>query len=297
MEEIESIHKPVMLKEVIHYLRLSPGKIVVDATLGLGGHSSEILRELRGEGLLIGIDRDGEALNLAKERLRKIANNFVLFNTTYDKIQDILKELKLFFIDAILFDLGFSSFHIEKSERGFSFMRPEEPLDMRYSKDTTLTAADILNSFSELELSNLFWEYGEEPFSRKLAKKIVERRKEKKFVYVKDLLEVVEGVIPKRRKHEATKVFQALRIVVNDEINILKRALDQIPFILAPRGRIVVLTYHSIEDRVVKNFFKAHSDKIFPVNKKVIRPSVNEIRENRRARSAKLRVGERREGI
>jgi len=268
---------------------------VVDATLGLGGHSSEILRELKGEGLLIGIDRDEEVLNLARERLRKIANNFVLFNTTYDKVQEILKELKLSFIDAILFDLGFSSFHIEKSERGFSFMRPEEPLDMRYSKDTTLTAADILNSFNELELSNLFWEYGEEPLSRKLAKKIVERRKEKKFVYVKDLLEVVEEVIPKRKRHEATKVFQALRIVVNDEVNILKRALDQIPFILAPRGRIVVLTYHSIEDRVVKNFFKSHSDKIFPVNKKVIRPSVNEIRENRRARSAKLRVGERRE--
>ncbi len=152
MEEVESIHKPVMLKEVIHYLNLSPGKIVVDATLGLGGHSSEILRELRGEGLLIGIDRDEEVLKLARERLSKIAGNFVLFNTTYDNLQNILKELNLSFIDAILFDLGFSSFHIEKSGRGFSFMRPEEPLDMRYSKDTALTAADILNTFSESEL-------------------------------------------------------------------------------------------------------------------------------------------------
>lgn len=295
MEEVESIHKPVMLKEVIHYLNLSPGKIVVDATLGLGGHSSEILRELRGEGLLIGIDRDEEVLKLARERLSKIAGNFVLFNTTYDNLQNILKELNLSFIDAILFDLGFSSFHIEKSGRGFSFMRPEEPLDMRYSKDTALTAADILNTFSESELSNLFWEYGEEPLSKKLAKKIVERRKDKKFAYVGDLLEVIDEVIPRRKRHEATKVFQALRIAVNDELNILKRALEQVPFILSIGGRIVVITYHSLEDRIVKNFFKSYSDKILPVSKKVIKPSIEEIKENRRARSAKLRVGERRE--
>uniref|UniRef100_A0A7V4DXI9 Ribosomal RNA small subunit methyltransferase H n=1 Tax=Dictyoglomus thermophilum TaxID=14 RepID=A0A7V4DXI9_DICTH len=295
MEKVENIHKPVMLKEVIHYLNLSPGKIVVDATLGLGGHSSEILRELRGEGLLIGIDRDEEVLELARERLSKIASNFVLFNTTYDNLQSILKELNLSSIDAILFDLGFSSFHVEKSGRGFSFMRPEEPLDMRYSKDTALTAADILNTFSESELSNLFWEYGEEPLSKKLAKKIVERRKDKKFAYVGDLLEVIDGVIPRRRRHEATKVFQALRIAVNDELNILKRALEQVPFILSIGGRIVVITYHSLEDRIVKNFFKSYSDKILPVSKRVIKPSMEEIKENRRARSAKLRVGERRE--
>ncbi|MEN3012358.1 MAG: 16S rRNA (cytosine(1402)-N(4))-methyltransferase RsmH [Dictyoglomus thermophilum] len=295
MEEVENIHKPVMLKEVIHYLNLSPGKIVVDATLGLGGHSSEILRELRGEGLLIGIDRDEEVLELARERLSKIASNFVLFNTTYDNLQSILKELNLSSIDAILFDLGFSSFHVEKSGRGFSFMRPEEPLDMRYSKDTALTAADILNTFSESELSNLFWEYGEEPLSKKLAKKIVERRKDKKFAYVGDLLEVIDEVIPRRRRHEATKVFQALRIAVNDELNIFKRALEQVPFILSIGGRIVVITYHSLEDRIVKNFFKSYSDKILPVSKKVIKPSIEEIKENRRARSAKLRVGERRE--
>lgn len=297
MEKVENIHKPVMLKEVIHYLNLSPGKIVVDATLGLGGHSSEILRELKGEGLLIGIDRDEEVLSLAKDRLNKIGSNFVLFNTTYDNLQNILKELNLASIDAILFDLGFSSFHIEKSGRGFSFMRPEEPLDMRYSKDATLTAADILNNFSESELSTLFWEYGEEPLSKKLGKKIVERRKDKKFVYVGDLLEVIDEVIPRRKRHEATKVFQALRIAVNDELNILKRALEQVPFILSIGGRIVVITYHSLEDRIVKNFFKSYSKEILPITKKVIKPSTEEIRENRRARSAKLRVGERRENL
>lgn len=295
MEEVELIHKPVMLKEVLQYLDLKPGEIVIDATIGLGGHSVEILKAIGEKGLLIGIDRDNEVLDIAKERLRKIADNFVLFNTSYDKIPEILDELKISSVNKMLFDLGFSSFHIEKSGRGFSFMRLDEPLDMRYSMSTNITAADILNTYDEKELEHIFWTYGEEPFAKKLSKKIVEARKSKKFVFVRDLVEVVEKVIPKAKKHKATKVFQALRIAVNDELNLLQRALNNALYLLSPKGRLAILTYHSLEDRIVKNFFKSNAEILVPINKKVIRPSMEEVRSNPRARSAKLRVGERRD--
>lgn len=295
MEEVELIHKPVMLKEVLQYLDLKPGEIVIDATIGLGGHSVEILKAIGEKGLLIGIDRDNEVLDIAKERLRKIADNFVLFNTSYDKIPEILDELKISSVNKMLFDLGFSSFHIEKSGRGFSFMRLDEPLDMRYSMSTNITAADILNTYDEKELEHIFWTYGEEPFAKKLSKKIVEVRKSKKFVFVRDLVEVVEKVIPKTKKHKATKVFQALRIAVNDELNLLQRALNNALYLLSPKGRLAILTYHSLEDRIVKNFFKSNAEILVPINKKVIRPSMEEVRSNPRARSAKLRVGERRD--
>lgn len=295
MEEVELIHKPVMLKEVLQYLDLKPGEIVIDATIGLGGHSVEILKAIGEKGLLIGIDRDNEVLDIAKERLRKIADNFVLFNTSYDKIPEILDELKISSVNKMLFDLGFSSFHIEKSGRGFSFMRLDEPLDMRYSMSTSITAADILNTYDEKELEHIFWTYGEEPFAKKLSKKIVEARKTKKFVFVRDLVEIVEKVIPKAKKHKATKIFQALRIVVNDELNLLQRALNNALYLLSPKGRLAILTYHSLEDRIVKNFFKSNAEILIPINKKVIRPSMEEVRSNPRARSAKLRVGERRD--
>lgn len=295
MEEVELIHKPVMLKEVLHYLDLKQGEIVIDATIGLGGHSVEILKAIGEKGLLIGIDRDKEVLDIAKERLRKIADNFVLFNTSYDKIPEILDELKISSVNKMLFDLGFSSFHIEKSGRGFSFMRLDEPLDMRYSMSTNITAADILNTYDEKELEHIFWTYGEEPFAKKLSKKIVEVRKTKKFVFVRDLVEIVEKVIPKAKKHKATKIFQALRIVVNDELNLLQRALNNALYLLSPKGRLAILTYHSLEDRIVKNFFKSNAEILIPINKKVIRPSMEEVRSNPRARSAKLRVGERRD--
>lgn len=296
MEEIELIHRPVMLKEVLYYLDLKPGEIVVDATVGSGGHSVEILKALKGEGLLIGIDRDKEILKIAEERLKRISSSFILFNVSYELIPKILEELRISSINKIFFDLGFSSFHIEKSGRGFSFLRLEEPLDMRYSLNSNLTAADVLNHYDEEELARLFWLYGEEPFAKRLAKKIVEVRKEKKFTYVKDLVEVIERTIPKGKKHKATRVFQALRIAVNDELNILKRTLHNIPYFLAPRGRIIVLTYHSLEDRIVKNFIKS-TNTIIPLTKKAVKPSLEEIRDNPRARSAKLRVGERRELI
>jgi 16S rRNA (cytosine1402-N4)-methyltransferase len=294
MEEIEIIHKPVMLDKVLYYLKVTLGKIYVDATCGLGGHSSAILRELNRTGLLIGIDRDIESLEIAKNRLKNYGDNFLLFNTTYDRIPEVLENLNIAKVDGILFDLGFSSYHIEKSKRGFSFQRPEEPLDMRFSKDDSLTAEYILNNFSEEELAEIFYKYGEEPNAFKIARKIVEIRKVKPLKYVGDLLEVIGKSTQNYKRHPATRIFQALRIAVNKELDILERALEITPNILNPQGRIVVITYHSLEDRIVKNFLKNNRDKFEIITKKPVVPSKEEIENNKRARSAKLRVGERR---
>uniref|UniRef100_A0A7C3RKN3 Ribosomal RNA small subunit methyltransferase H n=1 Tax=Dictyoglomus thermophilum TaxID=14 RepID=A0A7C3RKN3_DICTH len=294
MEEIEIIHKPVMLDKVLYYLKVTPGKIYIDATCGLGGHSSAILRELNRSGLLIGIDRDIESLEIAKNRLKIYGDNFVLFNTTFDRIPEVLEKLSIAKVDGILFDLGFSSYHIEKSKRGFSFQRPEEPLDMRFSKDDSLTAEYILNNFSEEELAEIFYKYGEEPNAYKIARKIVERRKIKPLKYVGDLLEVIGKNIQNYKKHPATRIFQALRIAVNRELDLLERSLEITSHILNPQGRIVVITYHSLEDRIVKNFLKNNRDKFEIITKKPVVPSKEEIENNKRARSAKLRVGERR---
>jgi len=294
MEEIEIIHKPVMLDKVLYYLKVTPGKIYVDATFGLGGHSSAILRELNRTGLLIGIDRDIESLEIAKNRLKNYGDNFLLFNTTYDRIPEVLENLNIAKVDGILFDLGFSSYHIEKSKRGFSFQRPEEPLDMRFSKDDSLTAEYILNNFSEEELAEIFYKYGEEPNAFKIARKIVEIRKVKPLKYVGDLLEVIGKSTQNYKRHPATRIFQALRIAVNKELDLLERALEITPNILNPQGRIVVITYHSLEDRIVKNFLKNNRDKFEIITKKPVVPSKEEIENNKRARSAKLRVGERR---
>jgi len=294
MEEIEIIHKPVMLDKVLYYLKVTPGKIYVDATCGLGGHSSAILRELNRTGLLIGIDRDIESLEIAKNILKNYGDNFLLFNTTYDRIPEVLENLNIAKVDGILFDLGFSSYHIEKSKRGFSFQRPEEPLDMRFSKDDSLTAEYILNNFSEEELAEIFYKYGEEPNAFKIARKIVEIRKVKPLKYVGDLLEVIGKSTQNYKRHPATRIFQALRIAVNKELDLLERALEITPNILNPQGRIVVITYHSLEDRIVKNFLKNNRDKFEIITKKPVVPSKEEIENNKRARSAKLRVGERR---
>jgi len=296
MEEVVYIHKPVMLEKVMGYLQVTPGKIIVDATIGLGGHSIEILKALKNEGLLIGIDRDEESLSIAEERLRKIAKNFKLYSTTYDDIPKILEDLNIQKVDGILFDLGFSSFHIEESGRGFSFQRLEEPLDMRFSKEVTkTTAADILNNLSEKELEDIFKNFGEEPYAKKIAKGIVEKRKGKPFSKVNDLVELIDKIVPRSKKHPATRVFQALRIAVNDELKNLEKGLATIHEVLNLRGRVVFLTYHSLEDRIVKNFLKQNQDKFYILTKKVERPSFEEIKDNPRARSAKLRAGERRE--
>jgi len=311
-------HISVLKDDVCKLLNLKGGEVVVDATLGLGGHSSVLLEKIGAKGLLIGFDQDEVNLKEAKKRLKKFKNIVFVhdnFRSLKNRVEEALKDKKDQKADAILFDLGISSPHVDEAERGFSFMK-EGPLDMRYSKTQKLTAWDIVNAYREKDLADLIYLYGEERFSRRIAKMICERRKEKKFETTKDLADAIERIFPKKfpkkgKKakfhHPATQTFQALRIAVNDELNALKEALDGSIDILKKGGRVAVISYHSLEDRIVKHFFKELArDCICPkevlkcecrgkpvielITKKPVVPSDKEISENPRARSAKLRV-------
>ncbi|MGB9857699.1 MAG: 16S rRNA (cytosine(1402)-N(4))-methyltransferase RsmH [Dictyoglomaceae bacterium] len=289
-------HIPVMLEESIDFLNIKPGGIYIDATVGMGGHSKEILRRLMGKGLLIGFDRDPESIILAEENLKEISSNFILVNKAFHEIPLVLKEMNIDKIDGIIYDLGISSFQLEKSKRGFSFKNLEEPLDMRFSPEDDIKASDILNLYSQTDLERIFWEYGEEPFYKKIAAVVVEERKRKPFEKVGDLVVLIEKNIPKRgRRHPATRIFQALRIEVNNELKIIAESLENVISFLNNKARIVVLSYHSLEDRIVKNFLKSKekSGEIKIITKKVIKPSLEEIKRNPRSRSAKMRVGEK----
>lgn len=311
-------HISVLKDDVCKLLNLKGGEVVVDATLGLGGHSSVLLEKIGAKGLLIGFDQDEVNLKEAKKRLKKFKNIVFVhdnFRSLKNRVEEALKDKKDQKADAILFDLGISSPHVDEAERGFSFMK-EGPLDMRYSKTQKLTAWDIVNAYREKDLADLIYLYGEERFSRRIAKMICERRKEKKFETTKELADAIERIFPKKfpkkgKKmkfhHPATQTFQALRIAVNDELSALKEALDGSIDILKKGGRVAVISYHSLEDRIVKHFFKELArDCICPkevlkcecrgkpvielITKKPIVPSDKEIKENPRARSAKLRV-------
>lgn len=295
MEKI-IVHTPVMLEEVINYLNIIPEGIYIDATIGTGGHSREILRRLKGKGLLIGFDKDLESIKIAENNLKNISSNFILINKSYNEIPKILEDLNIGKIDGILYDLGISSFQLEGSKRGFSFKNWDEPLDMRFSLEEEIKASDILNSYSQKNLEKIFIKYGEDPFSKKIANLIVEERKKKPFEKVGDLVSIIERNIPIKGKiHPATRIFQALRIEVNNELKILENSLENILSFLKNNARIVILSYHSLEDRIVKNFFKINEKegKLKIITKKPLRPSKEEVEKNPRARSAKMRVGER----
>lgn len=302
-------HISVLKDDVCKLLNLKGGEVVVDATLGLGGHSLALLEKIGAKGMLIGFDQDEVNLEEAKRRLKKAENVVFIhdnFRSLKNRIQELKKDGK---VDAILFDLGISSPHVDEAERGFSFSK-EGPLDMRYSKTQKLTAWDIVNSYKEKDLADLIYLYGDERFSRRIAKRICEDRKEKKFETTKELAEAIARLFPKKfalKIHPATKTFQALRIAVNDELNALKEALDGSIDILRSGGRIAVISYHSLEDRIVKHFFKELArDCVCPmevmqcvcrgksvielVTKKPVVPSDEEVNANPRARSAKLRV-------
>lgn len=289
------LHIPVMLEEVMNYLNIIPEGIYIDATVGTGGHSKEILKRLEGRGLLIGFDRDSESIKITENILKNLGFKFILINKAFNEIPNALNMLSINKVDGILYDLGMSSFQLEEGKRGFSFKNLDEPLDMRFSIDEKIKASDILNSYSQRALERIFFEYGEEPFSKKVAKLIVEERKKKPFSRVEDLVSLIEKNIPRRKIHPATRIFQALRIVVNNELEILEDSLKNIIPFLKKGARVVILTYHSLEDRIVKNFFKnsEKEGKIKIIMKKILRPSKEEIERNPRARSAKMRVGER----
>lgn len=288
-----STHIPVLTEKVIEYLRVNTGGTYVDATVGCGGHTARILEELK-EGKLIGLDCDIEAVKVCQEKFKGDKRVKILYRN-FSYLSDILKELKIQSVDGILFDLGVSALQLTTKERGFSFNQ-EAKLDMRMDRTFNVTAYHIVNDSTEEELEKFFKEYGEEKFSKKIAARIIEYkdRFKKKIETTTELAKIIANSIPKRfrpkRIHPATRVFQALRIAVNDELNNLKKGLSDAIEVLNPEGRIVVISYHSLEDRIVKRFFRENKTRLNILTKKPILPDKEEIEKNHRARSAKLRA-------
>ena len=253
---MEFKHKPVLLDETINGLNIKPNGIYVDGTLGGAGHSNHILKRLSSKGLLIGIDRDEEALSAAKERLKDF-QNVKYVHGNHDEIEEILKELDIDKVDGILLDLGVSSYQLNQRERGFSYLGNNE-LDMRMDKSQELTAKEVINNYPEEKLANIIYEYGEERFSRQIAKNVCEYRKSKKIETTEELVQIIEKSIPsfaKKDGHPAKRTFQAIRIEVNDEIRPLYETVRKNIKHLKPGGRLCIITFHSLEDRAVKNAY------------------------------------------
>ncbi len=305
-------HYSVMLTEVIESLNIKPDGIYVDATLGYAGMSKEILKKLNDKGKLITIDQDEEAINYSKNVLSKISNNFEIIKANFKDLKQELEKRNITKVDGIIFDLGFSSPQIDDSSRGFSFMS-DGPLDMRMNLDSKVKAYDIVNFKSEDELTDYFYRYGEEKLSRLISKKIVEERSKKPIETTLELVSVIESAVGAKNfynYHPERKIFQALRIAVNDELNVLESVLPDAIDLLNKGGRMSVITFHSLEDKIVKKIFKENSEideivkgmpnipleylpKVKLVTKKPILPSTKELEENSRSHSAKLRVIER----
>lgn len=252
---MEFNHKSVMLEECIEGLNIKPDGIYVDGTMGGAGHSKEIVKRIAGNGLFIGIDRDEEAICVAKERLSQFSNT-IFVHDNHDNIKKILEEKNISEVDGILLDLGVSSYQLDERNRGFSYMG-DGSLDMRMDKSQSFTAKDVVNKYSEEELARIIFEYGEEKYSRRIAKKIVEQRKDKEIETTEELVDIIKSVIPfsKGDGHPAKRTFQAIRIEVNDEIKPLYNTIIDCIDSLKSGGRLCVLTFHSLEDRAVKNAF------------------------------------------
>ena len=287
-----TIHTPVLLKEVIQYLAPADGGIYIDGTLGLGGHAEKILLSCGPSGRVVGFEWDAAALQAAVKRLSPFGQRFTALHRNFAEIREGLKEIDIQKVDGLLLDLGVSSLQFDSRERGFSFQK-SGPLDMRMDIRTHLTAEIIINSFSQEDLADIFFYYGEERQARRIAAYIVEERAREKITTTSHLARIVAHAVPRRyqpRKiHVATKVFQALRIAVNSELDNLTTALDSISETLKPGGRICIITFHSLEDRMVKRKFKDLPG-LTILTKKPVTPAEEEVKRNPRARSAKLRA-------
>jgi len=306
---INDHHTPVLLNESLEFLVTNRNGIYFDGTLGFGGHSNGILNKINNDGTLIAADVDTDAFEFSKKKFSG-DKRFKSYNLNFSQIDIIAKIESIMLFDGVFADLGVSSFQLDNASAGFTY-RTEAKLDLRMDKKKVITAADIVNSFSEEELAKIFFEFGEERNSRLIAKKICERRKEKKIETTFDLSEIISSVTPfKFRTKTLSKIFQALRIFVNDELEILKLFLNKSVELLTPGGRIVIISYHSLEDRIVKDIFKYETldcicPKEYPVckcdkvprlkilTKKPVTPGDEEIKLNIRSRSAKLRAAEK----
>ncbi|OAA83251.1 16S rRNA (cytosine(1402)-N(4))-methyltransferase RsmH [Clostridium ljungdahlii] len=304
-------HVPVLLNETINSLNIKEDGIYVDCTLGGGGHSFEILKRLSDKGRLIGIDEDTYAINATRERLNEFKNITYVHNNFY-YIDEILEELKIDKVDGILMDLGVSSYQLDESERGFSYMK-DAPLDMRMNRDSSLSAYEVINNYSEENLHNVIRDYGEENFSKRIAKFIVAEREKAPINTTLQLVDIIRNAIPARFQkegHPAKRTFQAIRIEVNGELKILNKAVEDSVKRLNTGGRISIITFHSLEDRIIKTKFKKLENPCtcppdFPlcvcgkkpivkiINKKPIIPTEEEKEKNSRSKSSKLRTAEK----
>lgn len=304
-------HYSVLLNESIENLNIKEDGMYVDATMGYAGHSSNILKRIK-KGFLFAFDNDSEAIKYADELLSKIGNNYQIFHTNFVNMKETLAKQNINMVDGILFDLGFSSPQIDDESRGFSFMS-DSRLDMRMNQDQSLDAQKIVNDYSYEELIDIFFSYGEEKMSKVIAKKIIEKRKVKPIYSTLELVDIIKSATGANyfyKNHPERKIFQAIRIEVNNELSVLESVLPEAINLLNKGGRICVITFHSLEDKIVKKIFKKYSevdevvkglpqipDEYKPlikiVNKKVILPSQKELEENSRSASAKLRVIER----
>lgn len=308
---MEFRHKPIMLYECINGLNIKPDGVYVDGTIGGAGHSIEIVKKLSNNGLLVGIDRDDDALVATKERLKQFSN-IKLVKGNHDDIQEILQDIGIERVDGILLDLGVSSYQLDEKNRGFSYLGENE-LDMRMDQTQDLTAKDVVNTYTEEQLANIIYEYGEERFSKQIVRNICEYRKQKEITTTKELVEIIEKSIPKSKQndgHPAKRTFQAIRIEVNNEIKPLYTTVKKCIECLNPYGRLCIITFHSLEDRAVKNaMLDAKGKCVCPpdlpycvcgtksqgniITKKPIVASKKEINENSRSKSAKLRIFEK----
>ena len=290
-------HVPVLLKESLEQLDPQNGDFVVDGTLGDGGHAREIIKIIMPKGFFLGTDLDEEILERTSEEIQRTfyewKGRMAFVNENYRNLKNILKKYKFEKADKVFLDLGFSSMHIEERGKGFSFLK-DEPLDMRYSKDNHVSATDVVNNFSEKDLADIIYKYGEERNSRRIAKAICEERRREKITNSLRLAQIIASVARFKggRTHPATKSFQAIRIFVNGEFDNLGEFIKDLPEIIKKNGRVAIISYHSLEDRIVKNGFREFLKNGIAkaINKKPIAPSRYEIKNNPRSRSAKLRV-------
>ena len=305
------MHVSVLLNESIDGLNIKEDGTYVDATLGYAGHSSEILKRIK-KGFLFAIDQDKDAIKASKEKLPKLGDNFTIINANFKDLKKELSARDVYFVDGILFDLGVSSVQLDEADRGFSYHN-DAKLDMRMNRDIDFSAYDVVNTYSEKDLLRIIRDYGEEKYAVSIARNIVRERSIKPIETTLELSDIISKSVPmkaRRDKHPARKTFQAIRIEVNHELDILEDAMKDALSILKPGGRLCVITFHSLEDRIVKNVFKEYTEidsmvKGLPeipeefrkdyvlVNRKAIEPTQKELENNNRARSAKLRIIER----
>lgn len=310
---MEFQHKSVLLRETIDSLKVKPGGIYVDGTLGGGGHAFELCSRLGKDGRLIGIDQDEAAISAASERLSEYKGQVTIVRSNYSRMPQVLDELGIGKVDGIYLDLGVSSYQLDTPERGFTY-REDVPLDMRMDQREPMTAADIVNTYSEEKLYRVIRDYGEDKFAKNIAKHIVRKRQEKPIETTGELVEAIKAAIPARVRatggHPAKQTFQAIRIELNGELEVLESSIDRMIERLNPKGRLAVITFHSLEDRIVKHKFRENEQPCicppdFPVcvcgrvskgrviTRKPITPTEEEEKENNRAKSSKLRVFER----